>query len=222
MKIYYALVGLLIIGGAVLIVLYGLNPRPIPKIKLSGFTDTDKMVEALTVGLYQDLEYANLLFLGVEADNPAQIKAWKHLIELNHFEELQVKGNEYPMPDEIQSLLSQGKKIAVMMPSVDSSQVLVDNASFHYKKAGLLPLSINFISIPRAREQEKDMLIPCDVAIKDVSGAGKLGCMALQEARMNYRKKVKPGMWAGILNQTGGKDYTFMMSIRPEDEITQK
>lgn len=215
-KIYYGFVGLLIVSGIVAMIIFGIKPRPIPKIKLSGFDTTEKFVEAIQTSLYQPLKEGHLLFLGTEGSTENQIKAWKHFIKFVGYEELVIQGNQFPTPEEIQNLISQNKKIAMIMNSVDSSQVLANNAVFYYKKAGVTPMSFSFVSIPRSREEEKDMMIPCMVAEGDVSGSGKLGCLAVQEARMNYRKKVKPGQWAGIMNQTGGLDYTLMISLKPE------
>src|SRR5690606_17958839 len=97
-----------------------------------------------------------------------------------------------------------GKRVAVLVPTIYSVQLIPENFVFHYKKLNqITPMSLSLSDFPRNREDEKLMPYPCIVEVVDQTGVGPFGCMIVQTARSNYRKRHPPGSKLGIVNQIG-------------------
>lgn len=81
-----------------------------------------------------------------------------------------------------------------------------------YKTKENLFLSFIFSRFPRNRDQESQMSIPCNTGDQDRTGTASLGCLILQNARGNYRKKMKADTWVGQMDQIGFAEYLILIT----------
>jgi hypothetical protein len=107
--------------------------------------------------------------------------------------------------------LKEGKRVAVIVPTVYSVQSIPGNLVNNFKeRTQLHPMSLSLTDFPRTREEEKFMLHPCIVEGVDQTGEGPFGCAVVQTARGNYRKRYQIGDWVGLVNQIGLNDYLVL------------
>ncbi len=236
-KIYWALVGLLAICGMAMVIYFGIQPRPIPKIKLSQFETPTVLANSLLLRLREEIQKSPVLFLGVQSERPEQIEVWKQFFIHN-----QEPGMKYDLivadqflpgidllePQEkmaskelateliagVEAARAAGKRVAIVVPTFYSAQLIHGNLANIYKQTtGQVPMSLSLSEFPRSREQEKTMLNPCIVAGVDQTGFGPFGCMLVQTARANYRKHFQAGKYVGLVDQVGLKDFLVLYAL---------
>jgi hypothetical protein len=112
----------------------------------------------------------------------------------------------------VQQALASGKRIAIIVPTIYSVQMIPGNLVQNYKaKAAVAPMSLSLSDFPRHRETElKELTNRCVVEGVDQTGVGPFGCLVLQTARGNYRQHFHAGDWIGLVNQIGLKDYLVL------------
>jgi hypothetical protein len=116
----------------------------------------------------------------------------------------------------LNDLHAKGQRVAVIMPTIYSSQLIPGNVAFKMKNQAHLKItSMSITDFPRSREEEKYMRYPCSVEDVDQSGLGKLGCFITQEARTNYRKKMTHDSLVGLVDQMGMSDYLVLLRKEP-------
>lgn len=232
-RIYWALLIVIAVLGLTTVIYYGIQPRPIPKIKLSRFATYEVLADSLLLRLREEIHQSPVLFLGVEASHPEHFAVWKAF--LTHDQEMGYKYDlvvmdqflqspEFPdaqkVPTKedveafsvgIQNALKEGKRVAVIVPTVYSVQAIPGNFAHNFKeRTQIHPMSLSLTDFPRTREQEKDMIHPCVVEGVDQTGEGPFGCTVVQAARANYRKRYQMGDWVGLVNQIGMSDYLIL------------
>ncbi|HPI41158.1 MAG TPA: hypothetical protein PLJ21_10165 [Pseudobdellovibrionaceae bacterium] len=247
-KIFFSfLFASLFLSGLAGSIYFGLEPRPIPKIKLSGVASPMGFSDAVFQRLSEEFQNTNLFFVGVGPE-PEQQDLAQELIkkfasinsskgvklyldpQLTFFDQYQNEfvqnfGSLFTNISSL-SLLSQytflispealTEKIIVVAPNVFVSQILKESPLHKLKKEFLktnqLPqiftLSLGFL--PNERTEENKVMPPCLVDQFDKQGTGALGCIILQSARPNYRKKKPDGLYLGLFNQIGENDYLLL------------
>lgn len=234
---YWAIAATVLLVGVGFSVYFGVQPKSIPKIKYSHFSDPGKAAGALMLRMNLELKSAPLLMLGVMPGRKMDLEVWKAFLEQSHMPELQyqvvVIDPKLPFAAEIfptalkldikdeaerfiegaKNAKAQGLRMAVIAPTIYVSQRLQQNPMAQIKKnSDLQAVSISLMGFPRSPEQEAQMDIPCVMGSNDRDGVGALGCMAQQKARLNYRKKSKPGFYEGLMDQVGQQDYLFLFN----------
>jgi hypothetical protein len=110
--------------------------------------------------------------------------------------------------------LSQGLRVAVVVPSIYASQLLAGNPADRLKQE----YNLNFISItvspfPLTAQQAETFDPPC-VGEKghDHTGTGKLGCAIQQVARRAARHKLQQGKYSTMVERFGPEDYLVLLN----------
>lgn len=216
---------------------YGVKPRPLPKIRISQFETPTVMANSLLLRLRLEIQKSPLLFIGLQPDYPEHLEIWKQFLHQNQeagmkytlvVADQNIKDIDTLAPQEklatleqsgvlfegVENALAAGNRVAVIVPSVYSAQMIHGNLVNLYKqKTGKEPMSLSLMDFPRKREDEKQASIPCNVEGVDQTGTGPFGCMVIQTARANYRKRFEPGKFVGLVNQIGLNDYLILYSI---------
>ncbi len=229
-RIYWILLVGIVLAGVTTMIYFGIQPRPIPKISLSKFENHTVLANSLLLRLREEIKNSPVLFLGVDPDKPEHFEIWQEFLKQNHepgfaydtivveqalATELFPGAEKINLIDQfsafyqgIQTGVSNGRRVAVIMPSIYSVQMIHNNLDSNFNsKVQVLGTSFSLTDFPRSREDEKTMTHPCVVAAVDQSGLGPFGCIVVQGARTNYRKRFESGEHIGFVNQIGQRDY---------------
>jgi len=238
MKYLYGIIAaIVLLAGVGFSVYFGIQPKSIPKITYSHFSEPAKMSDAIILRLNQEIKAAPLLMLGVMPGRKMDLEVWKAFLEQSQIPEMQyqalVVDPELPFVNELfpnaikidikndlarfiegaQKARTQGLRMAVIVPSIYASQRLQGSpADKLHKETDLAPTSFSIMGFPRSPEQEANMEIKCVMGSNDRDGIGAMGCMAEQKARLVYRKKSKPGFYEGLMDQVGERDYLVLFN----------
>ncbi len=229
-KIYWILVGLVALAGVTTMIYYGIQPRPIPKIKISKFESHTVLANAMLLRLREEIKNSPVLFLGVDPDKPEHYEIWKEFLKhdqeagmsydtvvMDHelqsdvfadVQKVETKDDVDGFAQGIQNALQQAHRVAVIVPTSYAVQMIHQNFATRFNaKVQVQATSFSLTDFPRAREQEKDMPQKCIVEGVDQTGLGPFGCLIMQSARANYRKRFETGETIGFVNQIGMRDY---------------
>ncbi|MEZ0392964.1 MAG: hypothetical protein ACAH59_12160 [Pseudobdellovibrionaceae bacterium] len=232
-RIYLVLMAALVLLGLGAMIYFGIQPRPIQKIKISQFENHTVLGNSILLRLREEIKLNPLLFLGVEPENPEHQQIWKEFLRLNQEPGLRydviaieqfLGTQEFPEASPIETTekftqfmegtrgaLQAGKRVVVIVPTLAASQAVFGNLVNTYKKkTSETPMSLSLSELPRTREMEKDMRHKCVVEGVDQTGEGALGCYIAQAARSNYRKKFETGQHIGLVMQVGLKDFLVL------------
>lgn len=236
-KIYWVLVGLLTVCGMATVIYFAIQPRPILKIKLSQFETPTVLANSLLLRLREEIKKSPVLFVGIQSEHPEQLEVWKQFFI--HNQEIGMKydlivadsflpGIDLLEPQEkmaskelsaeliagVESARAAGKRVAIVVPTLYSVQLIHGNLANMYKQStGSVPMSLSISEFPRSRDQEKTTSFPCSVSGVDQTGFGPFGCMLIQTARANYRKRYETGKYVGLVEQIGLKDYLVLYAL---------
>ena len=240
MKKYFAYtaLALVLIIGTVLVIYVGVQPRAIPKIKLSGFQTTKVVANSVLLSLGHDISAHSLVLWGLEPGKPDLVQTLQDFIALNQdpktayqvflvdqdleilIPELKaIPGERFDLKTDfdrlqrgLQQFASAKTRVMVILAPPFAAAYLAGSAAANLKAQGVDFISLLFVGFPRTRDAEKNLSIPCDVADHDMTGTGKLGCEIVTTARMNYRKTFHPGDLVGVMNQVSQNDFLFMLT----------
>jgi hypothetical protein len=238
-KFYWIGASVVLLTGIGMTVYFGIRPRPVQKITLSEFQSPTVVANSILLRLREEIQQAPILLLGYDPNQPVQLDVWKEFIarsqeggmKFDHVvvdQNLKIQ-NEFPGSEQtdtqegldqiipiLQGLQSKGQRVALIVPVVYSSQLIVGNLASQLKKRGQLKVtSITLTDFPRNRIAEKTMQYPCSVDEVDDTGLGRLGCMIALESRANYRRHLTHGALVGLLDQVGLTDYLFLLTKEP-------
>ncbi len=229
-RIYWILlIGVSLIGLTTMIY-FGIQPRPIPKIKISKFESHNILANSILLRLRQELMASQVVLLGYEPGQAYQAEVWQHF--LNNIQEPSLKFDQVIVEKSLESQLFQNstlmdfkdefpavlkqiesgiqaqRRFALVAPISYTAQAIPGNLAY-YLNANLPKkvTSLSIVGFPRSRQDEGDTSYPCIVEGVDQSGLGPFGCLLIQSARSQYLKKFLPGDFIGFVNQIGMFDY---------------
>ena len=228
-RLYIAFIGLLLVGGLVGIVYFGIQPRPIPKIKLSHFENETVIANSVLLRLGGEIQAAPLLLIGLDPEQEqifsvvegfvnqlqASSRKFDHVIVDSHLvrlpqilnsESLDLRSLYSGLPD-----LSRRQRI-IVVTHVDHASGLIKSQLVDYLRSqGVHPTSFLFLDYPVSRENEKLLPYRCHSDVADVTGRGRLDCIILQLSRSTYLKqKPTPNGFSGLVNQIGATEYLLL------------
>lgn len=237
MKYYWLGAAVLVAFGIWLAMTVKIQPQSIPKITFSQVKRPEDLGKGIAQRMVVEVREAPLIFLGVTPNSMEDIELWKGFLQANaekgsHYDTLIVEGqlpfieaipynvnidlknDEQRFVDGVKKALGQGLRVAVIVPTIYSSQLLQDSMASHLKKAYQLDItSFSISKYPLSEEQELNFEPRCAVEERtDTRGTGALGCMIQGMARKTYRKKLEPGRFSGLMEQTGEKDYLVLFN----------
>ncbi|MBL7543069.1 MAG: hypothetical protein JNL11_04595 [Bdellovibrionaceae bacterium] len=139
----------IIVGGVYFAVVFGLKPKPIPKISWSHFVSPEDYGANIYKRLRLEVQSQNLLFLGVIPERQSHYLAWKgflnslepehkfaHIIVASELpfknlipfsEEVAISREPAPVVDTIKDIIASRKKVAIIVPSVYMSYLVKEN-----------------------------------------------------------------------------------------------
>ncbi len=235
--LYWILVLIVIFLGVGLSVYFGQETVSITKLGYNHYSAPEKFVERLILKTQNELKSAQLVMLGVMPGRRVDLEVWKAFLDQTEHNELTyqvlIVDPDLPMAKEffpnaikmdlkkeiirfiegVKNAQSHGLRMAVIAPSIYTSQLLQGNPMDNIKKnSDLKPISFSVIGFPRTPEQETSMEIPCMMGQNNRDGVGAIGCEAQRAARLLYRKKSKPGFYEGLIDQVGDQDYLVLFN----------
>lgn len=230
------------------VVWFGIQPKPIPKIKLSEFADVATASNSFQIRMRQDMKAWSVLFLGVEEGVEIQQEIVTHFVSTNQepswkydvvlvdsrlpifmglagVESFELGKEKERLLRGVRAAIERDLRLLIIGFSADASQLIPQslaneiNASLvDSQDSQIRPVvSVVFSEFPRSRDQEANLRIPCvtSPSSPNYSYSG-LSCMALQRARLHYRKRLTAGSWVGLLDQVGATDYLWLWTREPK------
>jgi hypothetical protein len=235
--LYWTLVGLVAALGLYLIANSSLEPQSVPKIRFSEVETPERFGEAVFQRMREEVREAPLVFLGVTPRHSEDISLWKGFLEaaakepgykydmvvvepalpfidqLPYQMKIDIKEETDRFVEGVKNALAKHLRIAVVVPTVYSTQVLKYNPAWILRKdKGLSFTSFSISKFPVTHEQEKVFEPRCSVDSEDPQGTGALGCMIRAKSRSLYRKKREPGKYSGLMDQSGEHDYLILFN----------
>ncbi len=234
----WTLLGILVAVGVATTLYFGLQPRSLPKIKASLLANPERMGEAVAQRLWQEIQGADLIFLGVEPGNADHLKLWKRFLEvlpanqkyaqvliepglegknlISYNEEIDLQKEMDRFKVGIKKAKENKIRVAIIVPSIYSSQSIPDNPVHRFKQdSEFSPLSLS-IAVPTiSRDEESEVTYPCASGSEDSAGLASWGCLIQTKSRGLYRKKWEPGKYLGLMDQIGEKDYLVLIRKVP-------
>ena len=236
-----AALGLVALLGLVSVIYWGVQPRPLPKIKLSLFQTTNVAANSILISLRPELQEHSLFILGIEPGQADLTRVLLDFVNLNQDPSTAFQG--YVVDQELEQMIPELKTIPgdrfetlkekerlvaafqqlsksqtralFIMPAAYAATFLSGSPGQQLREQGFSFSTILLHSFPRRREDEKKLSTPCDVASHDMSGTGGLGCEILSIARLNYRKHFKTDDLIGLMSQVSQNDFLFLLAREP-------
>lgn len=237
-KVFWAVVTVIVVGGAGWFSYYFIQPKAIPKIKLSVFETPQTIANSIWLRLQEDFKKSPVWVVGADPENSDQLAALS--IFLNGgpdptiaFDEIWldnatgfelstamrkvvVRGNEESLKADLQKKVEEKKRILLVTLPVYAASILEGSPTWKLmQEPALLFSTLIFSELPRTRKQEDDLRIPCVLHQNDKAGTGILGCWIVQRARLNYRKKLETGAIVGMMDQISSHDFLFLLGREP-------
>lgn len=224
----------LLLAGVVTAVYFGLRPRPVPKIRLSGFQTESAFAQSLILRLNEEIKAASLLVIGIEGPMPEQARLWQAFLEelkpsalgyefvfvdqsLEHKgvfttqQEVDFRYGGAQFLESLREIYNNQHRVVLVLPQSQSSlKVPLSYANF-LKKSGFEVTAMTTSQLLRQRDEENKMSLPCIVEGVDETGLGPLGCLILQRSRADYRKKSPNSPFIGTVDLIGINDYLVLV-----------
>jgi len=236
--VYGAFFGLVLVTGIGFVVYWGLQPRPIQKIKPSQFETQTVVINSILLRLQQELQASPIVLWGMDAANEDQRKV---LQEFQHQSTLPFQvvvidrslenqspevrgwtGERIDTKNEVERLAQSlnvfrqsGARTLVVMPIEYAAAMLAGSPANQLRERGIPTVNLLLSAFPRNREQESKMPVPCNTGDSDLTGTAPLGCQILGSARTMYRKHFEKGARVGLMNQISRNDFLFLMTFEP-------
>lgn len=239
-KLYWIAISILVVGGGALVVHFGAKPRPVPIIPLSSYETPDLLVEELITKLETEIKNSSILLVGVDPRSAEHLDFWQKF--LNSARDRGMKydslvadtglnlGDRFPGAmalntlEEMEAIVAglhgakqRNERVVFLLPTSYTSQMVHNNLAYKLiHKGKFLITSLSLSSFPRNRVAEKNMQLSCVVEGLEDAGTGMLGCEIMQVARSEYRTKMPPGKWSGIVQQLEPHDYIVLLTQEPQ------
>jgi len=238
MKYIYWIAAVLVIAlGVYFSIQFTIAPQSIPKINFSQVAQPEQLGKGVFERLRLEIREAPVVLLGVTPNKIEDVELWRGFFEANQEAgskydvivvesmlpyveifptamHLQVKEDMPRLVEGIKKAREQGLRVAVIVPNIYSSQLIKNNPASNLKTQYNLDItSFSISKFPVTREQESTFEPLCvDGGAVDPAGTSALGCMIRNMARKTYRKKFEASKFSGLMDQTGGKDYTILLN----------
>lgn len=238
---YWSLMSVILLAGIGVSVYFGIQPKPVPKITLSGFENPEEMGQSIVKRLRLEIQAAPIVYLGVIPEQKAHYQIWQEFLKVSQepslkydlliieknlpyqesfdktgfaqVEVLDLKQDFDRLAQGLKKAAEQKMRVAVLAPSIYISTLLKGNTADRLKsESGVKAVSFSTSTFPLNSEQEKNMDIPCILNEQDHSGAGPLGCFVAHSARPFYRKKKVINKYPGAVNQVGAQEYLVIFN----------
>lgn len=234
-KAIYWVTALIVLSvGITICVYFGIQPKSIPKIKLSYLKTSREFGDAMVLSSQPAIDKTKLILLGVlpEMSSHKELipemvdslrRKYPNLVVIVDFrfglkESLHADAEINPdvgnsdIATLIEAPLRLDKRILLILSVVHTSSLIKRNLinGLREQFAGQV-MGLTIGNFPRSREEESDSLIRCQTEEADPTGYGSLGCMVLAMSRRNYYKRSKEvtmnSGYVGMMDQVGLFDF---------------
>ncbi|MBC7370378.1 MAG: hypothetical protein H7326_02370 [Bdellovibrionaceae bacterium] len=235
--LYWICTTIVLLLGVGFSVFMGIQPKSVPKIRYSHFEHPDKLADAIILRMNQELKGYPLIMLGVMPGRPHDLEVWKAFLaqssvpgvqyqalvidpELPGAAEMFPSAVKIDLKRELDRFIegaknarTQGIRMAVIAPTIYTTQILKENPSgVIIKTTDLRPASFSIMGFARNPEEEQKQEIRCVMGEGDRDGLGPLGCVAQNKARLSYRKEADPAKFEGLMDLVGERDYLILFN----------
>lgn len=233
--IYWIVLSLVIVGGLGASVYFGSMKPNQAVIEYTQVETPELMGEAVFKALEAQWKQNSVLFLGVTPNQIEDVELLRGFFELvqKSADAYQVLGVEQNLPyvellesnlrldtkaemdrlvQGIQDARAQGLRVAVVMPTIYSTQTLKHNLAAKLSEKGLSFVSLSIAKYPITEEQAQSFDPVCAVEVGDIKGTGPLGCAIRELAQKTYLHKQEPNKFSGMMSQIGEKDYLLIFN----------
>lgn len=227
----------LIVG---MVLMWGLNPRPVGVMKPSFFDAPEELGAVLYRRFFVELENSPVIVWGLDPGQPEQAEVLagflsaytlggKELSEVIVDEELTWSGelpfaltevmdfqNQYTqLKERLKAASSERAILLVTRFAFSSQKVTMDTMTKSLKRDLEMPIfSVTHLHLALTAQQEEDLRPQCQ-AIGD-KGLGELGCLALAKSRSIYRKapKFQDEKWVAVMDRWPGNDVFIYWAFK--------
>jgi len=237
-KTYWFVAFLVILGGLIFCIYMGLQPKSIPKIKLSSVDKAALFGEAVFQRLRQEINGSRVILLGIMPEFLEQkefAKGFVNALRSEHSDIMVVSDFRFELKDflgaeealnpevsgsdvanSLQYVFKQNKKALLVVPIVHTSHFiqrnLVNSLRQNSPEGDVLAISVS--DFPLNSKQESQTTILCRNEVADPTGYGSLGCMIAGKARSNYYKKTPEKPYIGLMDQVGLNDFLVLFKAK--------
>lgn len=240
MKIASKLFWIVVAGGALSFIgwfaVVNVQPRAIPKIKLSPFETPRVAANSIWLRLQEELKSKSTWLWGLDpqdqfqrqvllsflTESPGNAPGFAEIwvdrelgLELSQTTRTITFKDNDQIATEIEKVSSQGQRLLVITATPYAASFLKEGPAWKLVQQNLSFYSLLFSDFPRRRVDEAKVAFPCILPHADASGTGDLGCQIQQRARLLYRKSQTTGARVGVMDQVSGHDFLFLVAIEP-------
>jgi hypothetical protein len=237
-KIFWGLL-IVILGitaGLWLFILDGVGPQPVRHIKLSSFVSPREATNALFLKLRPKMLEQNLFFIGIPGNLNLSLELMEQLqadlpryLERNFIflidEDLE---KLYPEVSKFSGQRVQVVRLASALGVVELSKLFESGLSVavftqiqtayseapglaHFWREQGASFNLLFAPLARSKDHEAELYPPCRTGFDTGDPIAKLGCTILQTSRLNYRRKVEPKSFLGLMVQISDRDFLYLL-----------
>jgi hypothetical protein len=236
--LYWVFAGLLVVGGIYLSMSVSVAPESVSKIAFGQFTYPEDLGNEVYEKLKEEIKESPLVMLGVTPNQIEDVELWRGFLEtagkdpatkydviivepkLPYVEllpsnlRIELKEEMSRFVDGVKKARTEGLRVAVVVPSIYSSQVIKGNPVDRLKtEFGMNFTSLSVTKFPVTDEQEKVFEPLCAVEDRqDKEGTGALGCMIRQAAKKTRKGKFAPNKFSGLMEQSSPRDYLILLN----------
>jgi hypothetical protein len=241
LKLSIAAFIVLILGGTLLLVRYGVAPQTISIMTPSFFDQPEQIGAVFYRRLYDPLTREKLVVFGIPPNPAYQERVLSGFLEAAQMEKhpydlvlkepswkdpartggAQIVNFDFNQDDpeemvqKVKELTSQGKHVLIYTVSLFSSHLIAGNAINRFEATWGAPVfAITTGTLSLAPEFEGLIDPPCVGSARDIQGLYRLGCAMMFESRGTYRKHLvaqAQKRFVAIATQQGGKDYLVQL-----------
>lgn len=241
MKYFYWLCGSAILAlGVYFAMNFSLEAKSIPKIKFSQVQTPEDFGKGVFERLRLEIQEAPILLFGVTPNFIEDMELVRGFVEANQTQgmkyevivvepmlpyvelfnssmRIDIKEEMSRFVEGVKKAREQGLRVIAIVPNIYSTQLLKNNPVSRLKEEYKLDvMSFTVSKFPVTREQEEVFEPKCILETgADMAGTGSFGCMVQNMARKMYRKKFEDNKYAGLMDQTGAKDYLILFNRNP-------
>lgn len=234
--IYFILAGLVVVGGMVFTIYFGLEPKPVQKIRLSEFDRLEDVSKSLHMRLWQELRDAQIVFLGVEPGVRAHLQLWDHFVknpyegdlqfdemyiepglkyadELKGYTSLDIKQEHETLVKSFAANKDSKRRVLFILPHIYAAQVIKDNpVNRLVKESGVRVYSMTLAILPKSESDFALSSLPCAAEGADYTGQSPLGCLIRHKYKTLKKSKLESNKILALTDQIGLDDYLVLMS----------
>lgn len=223
------------IGGVGASIYIGSMKPNLAVIEYTQVETPEQMGETLAIALDSELAIAPVLFLGVSPNQIEDIELLRGFFQKVQTGKLRydVLGVEQNLPyvellesnlrldtklemdrllNGIKEARAKSLRVAIVMPTIYSTQTLKLNLAAKLKDQGLDFTSISISKYPITAEQAEKFDPICAVEVGDIKGTGALGCAIRDLSQKTFFQKQLPNRYSGMMSKIGEKDYLMIFN----------